>query len=267
MFLTTGPAFPMAGLVAIASALIFAIRYIKPEAAREYDIVFSVTGLIYSLCLLLEGQRLIPLLFFAQVLVVAMAAFFAVETFRLRLLLVEKSRQAQGRPTRREGFTRTYRPGSYESTRVVSTRSASGRRMRTADDSDRTLEEGRETPRRRSQPPQLTSDTSTSSRPRRPRPTRPIEDDIVDDVEVDEIETWEDGDDYSEPEAPQRPPRRPSGSNRPPRRPRPSSPTSRRRPRYSDEEVPTPRSSRVIQVEPIVEDVEDDDFEDDYYQS
>ncbi|NJO85358.1 MAG: hypothetical protein HC818_00415, partial [Synechococcaceae cyanobacterium RM1_1_27] len=171
--------FPMAGIVAVASAALFAIRYIRPEASREYDLVFSVMGLIYALCLFLEGWRLIPLMFFAQVLVIAFGGFFAFESFRLRLQLVEKSRQAAGgAPPRREGFNRTYRPaqGEYGSGRVVSRSTEDSPRMRRVVDPDRTFE-SRETRRRPAnrQPPRLapgSSDSEGSSpRPKRPRPS------------------------------------------------------------------------------------------------
>ncbi len=263
MFLTTGPAFPMAGLVAIASALIFAIRYFRPEASREYDIVFSVTGLIYAACLLIEGYRLIPLLFFAQVLLVVMAAFFAVETFRLRLLLVEKSRQFQGRPTRREGFTRTYKPGQYESSRVVTTRSVSGRRMRTVTDDSRSL--GEEGSRRSRPQPQLTSETTSGRPSRRPRPKPPIDDEIIEDIDVNEVDTWDEEDTPQRPVG-QRPRRSPRRSDRPDSRrsageqSRQRPETRRRPPRLPDDEIPG-RADRVIQVEPIIEDDEDDSFD------
>ncbi|MFT0787781.1 Ycf66 family protein, partial [Synechococcus sp. H55.10] len=90
MFLTQSPYFLMAALVAIASGAIFAVRFIKREASAESDVIFATMGLIYSVCLLLEGQRLIPLLFFAQVLLAVVAGWFALETFRLRILLNEK---------------------------------------------------------------------------------------------------------------------------------------------------------------------------------
>ncbi|MGF1577291.1 MAG: Ycf66 family protein [Cyanophyceae cyanobacterium] len=181
MFLTTNPSFPMAGIVAVASAALFAIRYIRPEASREYDLVFSVMGLIYALCLFLEGWRLIPLMFFAQVLVIAFGGFFAFESFRLRLQLVEKSRQAAGGTApRREGFNRTYRPAQaeYGSGRVVSRTASDSPRMRRVVDPDRTFE-SRETRRRPAnrQPPRLAPGSSDSEgsapRPQRPRPSAP----------------------------------------------------------------------------------------------
>lgn len=187
MFLTSNPSFPMAGIVAVASAALFAIRYVRPEASREYDLVFSVMGLIYALCLFLEGWRLIPLMFFAQVLVIAFGGFFAFESFRLRIQLVEKSRQASGGSPRREGFTRTYRPanGDLGGGRVVSSRPGDSPRMRRVVDADRTFE-SRETRRRPAnrQPPRLAPASSdpdgSDPRPKRPRPAQDSREDYRD---------------------------------------------------------------------------------------
>jgi len=55
MFLTQSPYFLMAALVAIASGAIFAVRFVKPEASEESDVIFATMGLIYSISLLLEG--------------------------------------------------------------------------------------------------------------------------------------------------------------------------------------------------------------------
>ncbi len=188
MLLTTNPSVLMAGLVAIASAAVFAIRYVQPKASREYDIIFAVMGLIYSVCLLLEGWRLIPLLFFAQVLVVVFGGFFAVETFRLRNQLVELSRQAPGRSSRGEsGFRRTYAPGgrSSASARTVINRQPAGGRIRDARDPERSFENREDRRRRSSAQPRLTDGSSPPRPPRRRR--RPPQPDA-------EVEVLEDQD-------------------------------------------------------------------------
>ncbi len=160
----SNPTFLIAALVAIASGLIFAIRYVKPDASRDYDVIFAVMGLIYAICIGWEGWRLIPLLYFAQLLVIVLGGFFAVETFRLRLQLVEKSRQVQGR-VRRQGFDRTY-PSAYDRGQPMGTR-ADGARIR--DTGSRTIENRSERRKpRTSTRPQLT-DISGESRPGRGR--------------------------------------------------------------------------------------------------
>ncbi len=258
MFLTTNPAFLMGALVIIASAMVFVIRYLKPDAAREYDVVFAVMGIIYGLCLFLEGYRLIPLLFFAQVLLVVMAGFFAIETFRLRLQLVTKSRQVQGQP-RREGFTRTYKPeSSYETGRARVAGQTQGVRMRSASEASRTFEsreEKRRTTRSRTRP-QLVADTSV--RPRRPsRPAPPDEE--VRDIYVED--TWDETETLNgEGAAPDRRSRDNGGEDRA-RRPRPAAPRPQQPPRLPDEEEEEDQSRpprRVIQVE-SVETVDEED--------
>ncbi|MEN9229906.1 MAG: Ycf66 family protein [Thermostichus sp. DG02_5_bins_236] len=266
MFLTQSPYFLMAALVAIASGAIFAVRFIKREASAEYDVIFATMGLIYSVCLLLEGQRLIPLLFFAQVLLAVMAGWFAVETFRLRILLSEKARQVGGaRPTaRRQGFTRTYQPDDYGQGRTVSTRAA-GSRIRDTSSYGRSIAGRSEEPgpgsSRRSRP-QLASDTRV--RPRR----RPEVDEYYDEPKPRSRQSS----DYDEPAPPEnRRPRRPAaGYPEDELQNRGTSTATRRRPPqlpqeedYGDEAPPrAPR--RVVEVESVeVEEVEPDEYEDD----
>ncbi|MGQ9838624.1 MAG: Ycf66 family protein [Cyanobacteriota bacterium] len=271
MFLTQSPYFLMAALVAIGSGAIFAVRFIKREASAEYDVIFATMGLIYSVCLLLEGQRLIPLLFFAQVLLAVMAGWFAIETFRLRILLSEKARQVGGvRPTaRRQGFTRTYRPDEYGQGRTVTTRAA-GSRIRD------TSSYGRSIPGRSEEPapassrrprPQLTGDTRV--RPRQ----RPEVDEYADEY-YDRRETRSrQSSDYDEPAPPEnRRPRRPAAEGYPEdvQEDQGTTTATRRRPprlpqedEYGDEAPPrTPR--RVVEVESVeVEEVGPEEYEDD----
>ncbi|MGK7909682.1 MAG: Ycf66 family protein [Synechococcus sp.] len=177
---TTNPMFLMGALVAIASAGFFSLRYFRPTASREYDVVFAIVGFIYAVTLMWEGWRLIPLLAFAQLLLVGSATFFAVESFRLRLQLTERARQTVGGPgpSRRgpRGFTKTYRPDEYDSRRTVEARSTRSR-MRKAGEDD-------ESPRRRKLRsanglrPRLASGTEARRTSRRPRPTRPPRDEF-----------------------------------------------------------------------------------------
>ncbi|MGK7912186.1 MAG: Ycf66 family protein [Synechococcus sp.] len=120
---TTNPMFLMGALVAIASAGFFSLRYFRPTASREYDVIFAIVGFIYAVTLMWEGWRLIPLLAFAQLLLIGTSTFFAVESFRLRMQLTERARQSSGGggvgPSRRgpRGFTRTYSGEEYDSGR------------------------------------------------------------------------------------------------------------------------------------------------------
>lgn len=260
MFLTQSPYFLMAALVAIASGAIFAVRFIKREASAESDVIFATMGLIYSVCLLLEGQRLIPLLFFAQVLLAVVAGWFALETFRLRILLNEKVRQVGGlRPdVRGRGFSRTYPPDGYPQTRSVSTR-ASGSRIRDTSSASRSIPERSEEPARRPRP-QLTSDTRV--RPRR----RPEAEEYYDEPETRSRRDAE----YDE----QAPPRRPAAEDYPEDAQEERGTVTRRRPPrlpqdqeegYADEKPRRP-SRRVVEVESVeVQEAEPDEYEDDLF--
>ncbi|MEN9226320.1 MAG: Ycf66 family protein [Thermostichus sp. DRC_bins_24] len=271
MFLTQSPYFLMAALVAIASGAIFAVRFIKREASAEYDVIFATMGLIYSVCLLLEGQRLIPLLFFAQVLLAVMAGWFAIETFRLRILLSEKARQVGGvRPTvRRQGFTRTYPPEGYGQGRTVSTRAAAGSRIRDTSSYGRSIAGRSEDPgpsSGRRPRPQLTSDTRV-----RPRRRPEAADEYYDEPEPRSRPDYSDYDEPAPPPPETRRPRRPAAGGYPEdvqeeRGTGTSTATRRRPPRlpeeedYRDEAPPRP-PRRVVEVE--VEEVDPEEYEDD----
>ncbi|WP_017325192.1 Ycf66 family protein [Synechococcus sp. PCC 7336] len=174
MFDPSNPVFQLGVIVLFASVGYYTLRFLRPLASREYDVIVAIIGMVYAVTLMWEGYRLIPLLAFAQLMLVSISVFFAVETFRLRLQLTEKARQAAGGlggSVRRgpKGFTKTYRPEDYDSRRMSS---RSGRsRMRDAEESDR--------PRRRplrsanGSRPRLSSTADSRRSTRRPRPTRP----------------------------------------------------------------------------------------------
>lgn len=245
MLNTEHPSFWLACLLAIASGGVYLLRFARPAASREYDVIFAVAGLIYAIILGWEGWRLIPLLFLAQVLVLAIAIFFTVETFRLRVLLVDKARRGGGgvsSPGGRRGggggFNRTYEPRRYDPAgRPVSGRSSN--RMRNAEPDDADMPRSRTLRATNQRRPQLASASSGRTRrsSRSPgvdradmegRSRRPRYD------ERSPNESGEDGGRYSEDfdrdEFNGRQPRSdyPQRGDRPTRRP--PSPTARRRP-------------------------------------
>ena len=213
---TTNPMFLMGALVAIASAGFFSLRYFRPTVSREYDVVFAIVGFIYAVTLMWEGWRLIPLLAFAQLLLVGTCAFFAVESFRLRLQLTERAREATSGvgPGRRgpRGFTKTYRPEEYDSRRTVGSRVRN--RMRDAEGDE-------ESPRRRKlrsangSRPRLASSTETRRPSRRPRSSPPSSRDRFDDwdgVEGDDSSGYGGDRPQDEYRSTRRPGRRPRGT-------------------------------------------------------
>lgn len=188
MLNTEHPSFWLACLLAIASGGVYLLRFARPAASREYDVIFAVAGLIYAIILGWEGWRLIPLLFLAQILVLAIAIFFTVETFRLRGLLVDKARRSGmgGVPPGRRGgggggFNRTYQPNRYDSSgRPVSARRSN--RMRNAEPDDADMPRSRKLKSANRRRPQLASATtvSRSRRPTRSTARPPVGDDRYD---------------------------------------------------------------------------------------
>ena len=67
--------------------LLYLLRIVKPEVARDEDIFFATIGLLYSCILIVHGWRLDPILLFSQVLMIASLLVAGWENIRLRGLL------------------------------------------------------------------------------------------------------------------------------------------------------------------------------------
>ncbi len=259
---TNNPTVFIGALILIASAALFGVRFLQPRIAREYDVIISIIGLIYGVILVWEGWRLIPLLFFGQVLLITTCGFFAFETLRLRYQLAEKARQAGGpvgRTSTRRGSSSSMRGGIADAE-----------------------SEALGTPRRQlrsAAPRQLASSNPGSSSRRRPNlddpepPTRRRREERR--PEDREPTTEREGDNGRDGASDVRPPERrrrprPEGSRRPRPERDPNAPrrrdgetagdlgeeASRRRPpRLPEDEVPPP----VIDIDQL-DDLEDDDL-------
>lgn len=194
MLNTEHPSFWLACLLAIASGAVYLLRFARPAASREYDVIFAVAGLIYAIILGWEGWRLIPLLFLAQILVVAIAVFFTAETFRLRGLLVDKAKRGGiggGVPGGRGGgggFNRTYQPRRYDPAgRPVGARASN--RMRNADPEEADMPRSRKLKSVNRRRPQLAS-AGTSARSRSRPASRPsVSDDRYADDRYDDLDS------------------------------------------------------------------------------
>lgn len=68
--------------------LLYLLRVVKPELARDEDIFFTTIGLLYSCILIVHGWRLDPILLFSQVLIITSVLGAGWENIRLRGLLV-----------------------------------------------------------------------------------------------------------------------------------------------------------------------------------
>ena len=76
------------GIIVITGVLIlYFLRNVKPEVARDEDIFFATIGLLYSCILIIHGWRLDPILMFSQVLIIITALVAGWENIRLRGLI------------------------------------------------------------------------------------------------------------------------------------------------------------------------------------
>ena len=82
-----GPNLILGALFGIGVILLYFLRIIKPEVARDEDIFFATIGLLYSGILIIHGWRLDPILLFSQVLVIVSLLVTGWENIRLRGLL------------------------------------------------------------------------------------------------------------------------------------------------------------------------------------
>jgi len=81
------------GIIVITGVLIlYFLRNVKPEVARDEDIFFATIGLLYSCILIIHGWRLDPILMFSQVLIIITALVAGWENIRLRGLIANISK-------------------------------------------------------------------------------------------------------------------------------------------------------------------------------
>ena len=67
--------------------ILYFLRLVKPEVARDEDIFFATINLLYSCILIVHGWRLDPILLFSQVLIITSLIVAGWENIRLRGLL------------------------------------------------------------------------------------------------------------------------------------------------------------------------------------
>ena len=82
-----GPNIILGFLLGFGVILLYFLRIVKPEVARDEDIFFATIGLLYSCILIIHGWRLDPILLFSQVLIIASLLVAGWENIRLRGLL------------------------------------------------------------------------------------------------------------------------------------------------------------------------------------
>ena len=82
-----GPNILLGFILGIGVLLVYFLRIIRPEIARDEDIFFATIGLVYSGILVIHGWRLDPILLFSQVLVITAVLAAGWENIRLRGVL------------------------------------------------------------------------------------------------------------------------------------------------------------------------------------
>ena len=74
-------------IVSIGVLLLYFLRNVKPDVARDEDIFFATICLLYSCILIVHGWRLDPILLFSQVLIITTVLVAGWENIRLRGLI------------------------------------------------------------------------------------------------------------------------------------------------------------------------------------
>ena len=82
-----GPNIFLGIIVNIGVLILYFLRNIKPEVARDEDIFFATIGFLYSCILMVHGWRLDPILLFSQVLIITTVLVAGWENIRLRGLI------------------------------------------------------------------------------------------------------------------------------------------------------------------------------------
>lgn len=91
--LSFGPNIFLGFILGFGILLLYLLRFVKPEVARDEDLFFVTLGLLYSSILVVHGWRLDPILLFSQVLIIASVLGAGWENIRLRGLLVNLTKK------------------------------------------------------------------------------------------------------------------------------------------------------------------------------
>ncbi len=85
--LSFGPNIFLGVIVILGVFVLYFLRSVKPNLARDEDIFFATIGFLYSCILIVHGWRLDPILLFSQVLIILGLLVSGWENIRLRALL------------------------------------------------------------------------------------------------------------------------------------------------------------------------------------
>ena len=87
-----GPNIFLGIIVSFGVLILYFLRNVKPEVARDEDIFFTTICLLYSCILIIHGWRLDPILLFSQVLIILTVIIAGWENIRLRGLIVSMAK-------------------------------------------------------------------------------------------------------------------------------------------------------------------------------
>ena len=87
-----GPNIFLGIVVGFSALILYFLRTVKPEVARDEDIFFTTICLLYSCILIIHGWRLDPILLFSQVLIILTVIIAGWENIRLRGLIVSMAK-------------------------------------------------------------------------------------------------------------------------------------------------------------------------------
>ncbi|MBW4465991.1 MAG: Ycf66 family protein [Pegethrix bostrychoides GSE-TBD4-15B] len=95
--------------LALAGVGLYFLRTLRPNLARDHDIVFAAVALLCGGILLFQSWRLDPILQFAQFLSIGSAVWFAYETIRLRGITTEQAKRSTPLVDDERPVSRVYR--------------------------------------------------------------------------------------------------------------------------------------------------------------
>ena len=87
-----GPNLFLGIIVSFGVLVLYFLRNVKPEIARDEDIFFAAVSLLYSWILIIHGWRLDPILIFSQVLLIITILIAGWENIRLRGLIANMAK-------------------------------------------------------------------------------------------------------------------------------------------------------------------------------
>ena len=87
-----GPNIFLGFILGFGILLLYLLRFVKPEVARDEDLFFVTLGLLYSSILVVHGWRLDPILLFSQVLIIITVLVAGWENIRLRGLIANMAK-------------------------------------------------------------------------------------------------------------------------------------------------------------------------------